>query len=90
MGLAALAIRWVLNTYKKKQQLEKLSAATIIQQIKEAQAYSNELRTPFVLMRANDFIEMGELSSQEKLRGEGSLVYFDTLEEATQFLNYFT
>ena len=78
--------QWI-KAVRKSHALEKDRANTIIHQIEEAQGFANELRTPFVLMRANDFMEMGQLWSQEELRAEGCLVYLDTLGEATQFLS---
>merc|ERR1712166_906360 len=87
LGMMGLVLRQWIRAVRKSSTLEVEVAALIVRQVEEAQAFSTELRTPFVLMRASDFLKLKRLRSQEELRDQNCLLYLDTLDEATQFLS---
>ena len=68
LGMMGLVLRQWIRAVRKSSTLEVEVAALIVRQVEEAQAFSTELRTPFVLMRASDFLKLKRLRSQEEVR----------------------
>ena len=66
--MMGLVLRQWIRAVRKSSTLEVEVAALIVRQVEEAQAFSTELRTPFVLMRASDFLKLKRLRSQEEVR----------------------
>ncbi|CAK0876974.1 unnamed protein product [Prorocentrum cordatum] len=83
---AAGALRsWRAREVQRRMLLEKERAQRIQHTVERAVQGAGRLMHPMVLVSAEEFMQMQELTSYERLRNEGKLEFLDTEEDLARF-----
>jgi len=83
---AASALKnWRVKEIERRTLLEEERAQRIQQTVEKAVQGAGKLMHPMVLVSAEEFLQMQELTSYEKLRSQGKLEFLDTEDDLARF-----
>jgi hypothetical protein len=83
---AASALKnWRVKEIERRTLLEEERALRIQHTVEKAVQGAGKLMHPMVLISAEEFMQMGELTSYERLRNDGKLEFLDTEDDLARF-----
>ncbi|CAK0876943.1 unnamed protein product [Prorocentrum cordatum] len=71
---------WLLRTIQTSRRLQKEATRLVHMQVVEAAGKVSEIQAPFVVMRASDFLNCGQLIAHESARDSSKLISVDSID----------